>query len=551
MSSTARRLTLTLLAASMSASPISAVYADPMETQSFAGPYSVYISGDPSNTTLNASFTAAGYAAGGVRIDLVATGQAAGTLISDVTVLVTPPFGEPFEVSMGDPDPLIGSVELSRIVPLTAGTTVAGTWTFRFYDASQQGDGVSPEASVSNVSLSIETASTPPFVTDLGPLPQGNTELASEFHGAGSINWFKFTVAALDDIATPRYLDITTTGTFADSYIGLYDNFGRLRAVDDDSGTGRGSFLSFGYGGGLTVGGGGPSDAAAYSDGRSGKLGAGTYWLAVSEYGGGPPVFHPGWNVSPPPEGAGFTYTLFIALGATPGGGSPPAAESLGALAYGATESAVTGSGAINTGQVAWFTFTTGTVSASAGTYLDIVTTAATTVGDPELALYTAGGVLAGADDDDGPDVASFLSFGAGGGSTTGESPLGAVTVSDGRDGNLAAGAYYLAGAEFNSVFQNAFAVTQVGGEGGGALVVQTRSGAQTVGCGPADVGGTGGVPGADGALDNNDFVVYIDTFFAHAPAADIGSTGGVPGADGAWDNNDFVVFIDQFFSGC
>jgi hypothetical protein len=69
--------------------------------------------------------------------------------------------------------------------------------------------------------------------------------------------------------------------------------------------------------------------------------------------------------------------------------------------------------------------------------------------------------------------------------------------------------------------------------------------------CGLADVGGQGGVAGADGLLDNNDFIVFIDYFFAQSPLADRGSTGGVPGADGAWDNNDFVVFIDQFFAGC
>ncbi|HZW05786.1 MAG TPA: GC-type dockerin domain-anchored protein [Phycisphaerales bacterium] len=67
----------------------------------------------------------------------------------------------------------------------------------------------------------------------------------------------------------------------------------------------------------------------------------------------------------------------------------------------------------------------------------------------------------------------------------------------------------------------------------------------------PADIGGTGGLPGADGVLNNNDFVVFIDRFFAHAPSADIGTTGGVPGSDGVWNNNDFVVFIDQFFAGC
>jgi hypothetical protein len=67
--------------------------------------------------------------------------------------------------------------------------------------------------------------------------------------------------------------------------------------------------------------------------------------------------------------------------------------------------------------------------------------------------------------------------------------------------------------------------------------------------CGAADVGGVGGVAGADNHLDNNDFVVFIDFFFNHNPIADQGSTGGAPGADGAWDNNDFVVFIDNFFT--
>jgi len=78
-----------------------------------------------------------------------------------------------------------------------------------------------------------------------------------------------------------------------------------------------------------------------------------------------------------------------------------------------------------------------------------------------------------------------------------------------------------------------------------GACFVQT-----TPSC-PADIGVTGGTPGQDGALNNNDFIVFIDYFFAQHPLADRGSTGGVPGADGVWNNNDFVVFIDQFFAGC
>jgi hypothetical protein len=65
------------------------------------------------------------------------------------------------------------------------------------------------------------------------------------------------------------------------------------------------------------------------------------------------------------------------------------------------------------------------------------------------------------------------------------------------------------------------------------------------------DLGGQGGVLGADGVLNNNDFIVFIDLFFAHDPLADFGSQGGVPGADGEFNNNDFIVFIDAFFAAC
>ncbi|MDP1662382.1 MAG: GC-type dockerin domain-anchored protein [Phycisphaerales bacterium] len=69
--------------------------------------------------------------------------------------------------------------------------------------------------------------------------------------------------------------------------------------------------------------------------------------------------------------------------------------------------------------------------------------------------------------------------------------------------------------------------------------------------CGQADIGITGGVPGEDCVLDNNDFIVFIDYYFTNNPIADVGSTGGVPGPDGQWDNNDFIVYIDLFFAGC
>ncbi|HYD00512.1 MAG TPA: GC-type dockerin domain-anchored protein [Phycisphaerales bacterium] len=67
----------------------------------------------------------------------------------------------------------------------------------------------------------------------------------------------------------------------------------------------------------------------------------------------------------------------------------------------------------------------------------------------------------------------------------------------------------------------------------------------------PADLGSQGGFQGADGVLDNNDFIVFINYFFGRNAAADVGRTGGLPGADLQWDNNDFVAYIDMFFAGC
>jgi hypothetical protein len=69
--------------------------------------------------------------------------------------------------------------------------------------------------------------------------------------------------------------------------------------------------------------------------------------------------------------------------------------------------------------------------------------------------------------------------------------------------------------------------------------------------CGAADLGSVGGLVGDDGVLDNNDFIAFVDLFFAGNPAADLGRVGGLPGGDGVFDNNDFIVFIDLFFAGC
>ncbi|MFT3685568.1 MAG: GC-type dockerin domain-anchored protein [Phycisphaerales bacterium] len=72
-----------------------------------------------------------------------------------------------------------------------------------------------------------------------------------------------------------------------------------------------------------------------------------------------------------------------------------------------------------------------------------------------------------------------------------------------------------------------------------------------TVLCGAADIAGAGADANGDGLLNNNDFIVFINKFFAQDPSVDFGSTGGFQGSDGRFDNNDFIAFIDLFFAGC
>ncbi len=89
------------------------------------------------------------------------------------------------------------------------------------------------------------------------------------------------------------------------------------------------------------------------------------------------------------------------------------------------------------------------------------------------------------------------------------------------------------------------------GGNGGSDVLLANIRANNTQGTCPADLGRQGGLAGPDGRNDNNDFIVFIDYFFAANALADLGVQGGVPGQDGAFDNNDFVVFIDLFFAGC
>jgi uncharacterized membrane protein len=83
--------------------------------------------------------------------------------------------------------------------------------------------------------------------------------------------------------------------------------------------------------------------------------------------------------------------------------------------------------------------------------------------------------------------------------------------------------------------------------------------------CTPADIAQTDAAPGADGRVDNGDFLLFISSYFVHECAdcggtvpggvvepcnpADIAQADATPGPDGCVDNGDLSQFISSFFT--
>ncbi|MFT3683563.1 MAG: GC-type dockerin domain-anchored protein [Phycisphaerales bacterium] len=395
----------------------------------------------------------------------------------------------------------------------------------------------------------------PPTATNLGTLV-ANTQLngAATVTAAGQTKWFRFTLN--DEISSFVNMGLeldtegstTVDGTGAlNTSIGLYTSGGDLVVFDAFDGTQSLGMLTFGIDNHPA-----PGDGQTYN-GRDGGVAPGDYFVAVTA--GDSVIYQPGiFSVNNTSTQTG-AVALHIRL-MDPGAVTPPfldAGEIAGGTG-GAEHSSVHTVTLTGPNQVKWIRFTTATdTSADAGYFLDIFTAADAGDVDTEIGLYTADGFVIMSDDDDGVGFKSFLSFGSGGGPTTGDvGDGGAPTISDGRDSQLNAGEYLLAVASYNAAFgfQN-WNVTTNGADLGPVPVhFSTNLPSSGSPCGPADIGVAGGLPGSDGRLDNNDFIAFISYFFAHNPAADMGVAGGLPGSDNAWDNNDFIAFISAFFAG-
>jgi hypothetical protein len=459
---------------------------------------------------------------------------------------VTPPGGTPILMAIF---PQFGaSTSVSElIVSLPAAIdSGAGAWRVETFTALAGTDSFMQ-------SLAVELLPpTAPTAVDLGTLVANTAANGSAtVTAAGQTKWFKFTMNDTLDAVTNKGLEIdtegstTTDGANLNTSVCLFSGATGARInADFADGTQSLGTLTFGIDNHPA-----PGDGLPYNGRDGAALASGTYYVAVTAGDTGV-TYQPGlFGVTNTSTQLG-PIALHVKL--VDPGVTVPAATDLGTVAGNGdgTEHITSSTATLAAAQVKWFKLTTGGDALGGnGKFVDISTDPASTIDDTEIGLYRTDGALIGTDDDDGVGFKSFLSFGNGGGTTAGEDgDIGGLpTLSDGRDGELTAGTYYLAVGAFDTTFGNSFWFANSTSVDIGDVTVNIATNVTTPGsiCGAAVVG----VAGADNHLDNNDFVVFIDLFFNHNAIADMGSTGGTPGADGAWDNNDFVVFIDNFFT--
>ncbi len=282
-------------------------------------------------------------------------------------------------------------------------------------------------ASLAVAGAMAATAWGQPAATDLGALPDDRNIQPFRTLVGSEIAWYRFTVPEVD---LTRYLDLYVGTQTSGTEMGLYDAAGNRVAFDLSDGDFGRSALSFGAiiharpgnRSGLS------SVVGTHNNGRDGLLPAGEYYLAVANDGA---VFgQSNWVVT-----GNSSQTVTHGVWLQHGDALPP--TELGSIGVGETR---VDNLEIAPRFVRWFHFTIPEIAAQQGVYLDIEAEDVAN-GISDLLLYDNNGQRIVVDTVDGVGTNAALSFGA----VLPIRPLDGGTPFDGRNGDLAAGEYYLA----------------------------------------------------------------------------------------------------------
>jgi hypothetical protein len=261
--------------------------ADPPEVVSLTGVASDGLLGADANQVRTAPL-AGGYSlrridCSGSLLSLIPT-----TWRTDARIQITAPGGQVTTFQPFTSGSTFSFLSFNTTIDFPGVSDPAGEWTFRFYEALDDGGPGTADARWNVMFTFSDQPPSPPVSTDLGAIIAPGASAMTNVT-PNSVTWFAFDLPRLASRFRGTYLDIDTSGsvidapqgsgTFPDdSEIGLYDAAGRLVAQDDDDGAGYTSALSFGSGSRPPNGDGQPFD------GRDGTLVPGRYYLAVGPH---------------------------------------------------------------------------------------------------------------------------------------------------------------------------------------------------------------------------------------------------------------------------
>ena len=373
-------------------------------------------------------------------------------------IRVTPPNGAAaIIVAPGATSISTGLVNGRITLPLSVNPV--GNWTFDFFEAT--GTTGSASASTLNVAggpdaawnqIGFELVDLTP--SGVQPLAITNTgawvSATNSISAAGAVAWFSFTAPAT--LTATGFLDLDTVGTSLtpanDTAMALYLATGAVVDSDLDDSTDLLSQLSYGAGNrfrssnGLNFSG---QDGTIVVASTTGISPGGNYFVAVT--GGNASSFGTtGFNAV---SGAANTGVVTLRGRSLDSGATieAPPAIVIPLTEGGAwnTSSAVT----IANAGIAWFTFTTPAgLTATGAVDVDFTGTSLSPVNDTDAAIYTTLGTIVDSDEDDGTDLLSQFSYGAGARSRTsnGANFLGQDGTSAGGVGNMTAATQYFIG---------------------------------------------------------------------------------------------------------
>jgi len=413
-------------------------------------------------TTLNHTFTVGSYTLGKININgsLEEINGTTGDFLSENKVRITAPGGLTQEFSPVGSG-YVGPIAIAQITTFTfAGVNpLAGPWEFKFRNSFDDSPTTQADAKWNSITFDLtDEVPAPPASTNIGTVSSTgtdhNTPDASVTHTGGAVKWYRVTTGgACNTFGTGDYFDfdMVGSGVTASAY-GVYTSGGDLIASRSGTTTSNASAVFLGSDryrlAPTTV-------AGAVNSVANPTLNAGqTLYIAVA---GNTATFGALWTVTTTSTDTTGSYTLNVRTDIGDADDAAPSVfTNVGTLSDSSSDYATADySDTIATpdrqGQF-WYKFNLSeAVNSSNGNFLDIDTynPDATSV-DTEISLFTPAGVLVATDDDDGDGLESAISFGdAGPRDVLGSAPA----ATDGRDGALTAGDYYLVVTTYNAYF--------------------------------------------------------------------------------------------------